>query len=292
MSARLILLALLALPLGACQSSPSSSDTDASEDASTEAAPDTDTGPTMGDDRLVRVSQLTPMERKQFTDTWKLFLEDRPTWPYYRDAWLNREGAAPYVLAENLYGYFFRAAMASNEREIDRVAENAAVVGEPAVAYFAKTLVLDRWPLDKPVTVEIPDPDDLDRRIKRTFHHFVMDDMTRQFAARVLARIGTPSVATLSQDKILRDARPTSRRYAAYALGRIGGEQAIGTLRQMAVKAPDWQDRSAAVLGMGEALERHPTLREDLNRILASDPDPFVRKKAAEALAGRTRVRL
>ena len=258
--------------------------------AAAPAAPESDFGPTVGDDRMVRATELSEADRKQFASTWKLFVEDRPLWPYYRDEWLRKGGAAPYVLSENLYRYFWSAAMVANETEVDRVADSAATVGEPAVAYFAKTLVLDRVPLREPVTVEIPDPEDFNARIKKTFHHFEMDDKTRQYAARVLAAIGAPAVPTLASDKVLVRARPTSRRYAAYALGRIGTPAAATALTRMLREGADWQDRANAARALGAALDRNPDVRPALLQAAQGDSDAFVRKMAARALAGSDRL--
>ena len=66
------------------------------------------------------------------------------------------------------------------------------MIGEPVVAYFAKALVTDSWPLKKPVTAEVMDPDDLNARIKKTFTKFVMDDETRRWTAGILAESPFP----------------------------------------------------------------------------------------------------
>ena len=180
--------------------------------------------------------------------------------------------------------------MVANETEVDRVADSAATVGEPAVAYFAKTLVLDRVPLKEPVTVEIPDPEDFNARIKKTFRHFEMDDKTRQYAARVLAAIGAPAVPTLASDKVLVRARPTSRRYAAYALGRIGTPAAADALTRRLREGVNWQDRANAARALGATLEGNPEVRSALLEAAQNDSDDFVRKMAARALAGSDRL--
>ena len=65
-------------------------------------------------------------------------------------------------------------------------------VGEPAVALWVKALVTDRWPLSKPVTTKVFNPDKPKEPIEKTFTHYDIDDMTRQHAAYVLATIGEP----------------------------------------------------------------------------------------------------
>jgi HEAT repeat protein len=171
------------------------------------------------------------------------------------------------------------------------VGQNAAVIGEPAVAYFAKALVTNRWPLKQPITTEIMDPDNLDKRIKKTFHHFEMDDETRRYAARVLAAIGPPAVPTLSSDPLLKRSRPTARRYSAYALGLIGDDAAVVALVGMLQSGAGWQDRSAAASGLGLALPGNESARAPLERAARSDPDKFVRRKASEALMGEVDIR-
>jgi len=169
------------------------------------------------------------------------------------------------------------------------VARSAAYIGEPAAAYFAKPLVEDLVPLGKAVVALVPDPNDPKSRIRKTFHHFQIDDFTRRDAARVLIAIGEPAVATLSSPQLLRQARPSGRRYAAFALGRIGSDDAVAALLRHYRSTQDWQDRAAAVQALGAALSKNPTARAGLEEALR-DKDPFVRDQADRALAGRTKL--
>jgi hypothetical protein len=240
---------------------------------------------------MVRVEDLAPGDLAEFQRAWAQFVGDHPRWPVAVRAWIGRGGAAPYVLSENLFNYFWSASGARRRDALDRVGEVASWIGEPAVAYFAKPLVTDSVPLARPVTVDVPDPDDPSATKKKTFQSFAMDDMTRQDAARVLARIGAPAVPTLASPAVLRDARPTARRFAAYALGRIGSPEAVRALREMLTSHADWQDRAAAAQGLGLALDEEPAARAALEAA-RSDPDEFVRRKVEEALSGRVRVPL
>jgi hypothetical protein len=249
-----------------------------------------DKGPSIADDRLVRTSDLSPSELATFQNAWRHFVAHSAVWPLYRDQWLARGGAAPYVLSENLFRYFWSASLVGKTQEIDRVAENAAIVGEPAVAYFAKTLVTDKWPLSEPVTAEVVDPDNLNKRIKKTFYHFEMDDGTRRFAARILAAIGAPAVPTLASPEVLKGSRPTSRRYAAFALGKIGTDEAVAALIDMLRTGTDWQDRAAAATALVEQVETNPSAKDALYQAAERDPDEFVRRKANRALAGADRI--
>ena len=245
----------------------------------------------VGDARTVEVSKLSRAEQAEIQQAWAQFLANSPLWRISLFSIVERGGAGPYVLSENLFRHFFQASLYNQKAEISRVARSAAMIGEPAVAYFAKPLVEDLVPLGKPVEARVPDPDDPKSRITKTFHHFQIDDFTRRHAAKVLVVIGEPAVPTLSSPALLRDARPSGRRYAAFALGRIGSPAAVEALTRHYDSAPDWQDRAAAVQALGAALETTPAARATLERAL-QDGDRFVREQADRALAGRVRLPL
>lgn len=288
---RLIFACLLTLPLLACQSDDSTSGTPAGTTSAT--VPTGTSGPsapTMGDGRMVDTSTLSETDRRRFNVAWNHFMTRSAVWPVYRDEWLSRGGAAPYVMAENLFGYFWRAALVGKKGELPRVAETAQKIGEPAVAYFAKALVTDSWPLKKPITTEVMDPDDLNGRKKKTFTRFVMDDITRRWAAGVLAAVGAPAVPTLASAKVMTLSHPTSRRYAAYALGRIGTPDAVNALGRMLSGARDWQDRAAAATALGQIVDDSPRARQLLLSSADNDPDEFVRKKSNRALAAADKI--
>lgn len=245
----------------------------------------------VGDDRQVEVSKLSPAEQREIQQAWSQFLSNSPVWRISLFSIVERGGAGPYVLSENLFRYFFQASLTNQKDRINRVARSAAVIGEPAVAYFAKPLVEDLVPLDKPVTAQVPDPNDPKKRIPKTFNHFQIDDFTRRHAAKVLAAIGEPAVPTLSSAQLLQQARPSGRRYAAFALGLIGTDQAVAALERHYASTTDWQDRAAAVKALGAAMATNPAARAPLERAL-KDPDRFVRDQADRALSGRTKLPL
>lgn len=243
----------------------------------------------LGDQRQISGSSLSQAEKAEIQQAWQQFVTHSPLWRVNLRSLSKRKSAAPYVLSEYLFRHFFQASLHARPDEIDRVAQSVRVIGEPAVAYFAKPLVADLVPLGKAVVAEVPDPNDPQSRIKKTFHHFQIDDFTRRDAARVLVAIGAPAVATLASPELLRQARPSGRRYAAFALGRIATDEAVDALGRQLAGAPDWQDRAAAAQALGAALEKNERARALLERA-SKDTDPFVRKKANEALGGRTRL--
>jgi hypothetical protein len=243
----------------------------------------------VGDRREVAVRELTPQDLAEFERSWALFVAHDPRWPAARDRWLEKGGAAPYVLSENLFRYFWSASKFRRMDEVVRVGESAAKVGEPAVAYFAKALVTDRWPLQEPVTTSVFNADDPGKPLRRTFTHFEVDDMTRQHSARVLASIGPPAVPTLASPAVLASASRSSRVYGAYALGTIATDEAVRALAGVLAASADWQTRGAAAKALGFALGTNPAAREPLEAARA-DPDEFVRRKVEEALRGRVRL--
>lgn len=281
----LTLVLLASLSLGACAGDESTSSSRKVE-ADSPADPDRIR---LGDQRKVEVGELSSADRVEIERAWRQFLAGSPVWRISLKSIVSRGGAGPYVLSENLFRHFFTASIHSKKSEIRRVAYSASLIGEPAVAYFAKPLVEDLVPLGKAVIAEVPDPNDPKSRIKKTFHHFQIDDFTRRDAARVLVAIGEPAVPTLSSPALLQKARPSGRRYAAHALGKIGSDAAVTALERHLATAPDWQDRAAAVQGLGAALRKNARAREILERA-AQDPDAFVRKQADAALAGKTKL--
>ena len=276
---------LLALTLTACSSDPAGG----SKGKADEARKPDPNRIRLGDERNVDVGRLSSADRMEIERAWRQFLSGSPIWRVSLKSIVSRGGASPYVLSENLFRHFFTASIHSKKREIDRVARSAAMIGEPAVAYFAKPLVEDLVPLGKAVIAEVPDPDDPKSRIKKTFHHFQIDDFTRRDAARVLVAIGEPAVPTLASPALLEKARPSGRRYAAFALGKIGSDGAIDALERHLARASDWQDRAAAVQALGAALKKNRRAEAALERA-TRDPDSFVRKKADQALAGKTKL--
>lgn len=278
----------LLLALAGCQSG-GEGGTASTAEADRPAAAAADTA-AMGDARRVDVGSLSVQDRREFQIAWNHFLTRSAVWPLYRDEWLKKGGAAPYVLSEALFTHYFRAVLSNRRGELPRVAEAAKEIGEPAVAYFAKALVTDSWPLKQPITTEVMDPDDLNARKKKTFHQFVMDDETRRWTAGILAEIGPPAVPTLSSPAVLRRAHRTSRRYAAYALGRIRSPEAIDALVLMLQTSTDWQDRAAAATALGQAVDTDPRAREVLLQAAETDTDRFVRKKANRALAAADEI--
>ncbi|MDJ0521610.1 MAG: HEAT repeat domain-containing protein [Planctomycetota bacterium] len=277
---------VLCLLLAACAGDEATSGSRQRDDA---AAPPDPSRIRLGDQRQVEMGSLSAADKMEIERAWRQFLARSPVWRVSLRSIVSRGGAGPYVLSENLFRHFFTASIHSRKSEINRVASSAAVIGEPAAAYFAKPLVEDLVPLGKAVVAEVPDPNDPSARIKKTFHHFQIDDFTRRDAARVLIAIGEPAVPTLASPELLERARPSGRRYAAFALGRIGNDAAVAALERHLATATDWQDRAAAVQGLGAALRKNERVRPILERA-ARDPDPFVQRKAEEALRGRTKL--
>lgn len=231
----------------------------------------------------VEVGRLTRDDWRQFNEAWLLFVRKDKAWEPARDAWLARGGAAPYVLAENLLRYFISATAYGTRQEIARIAVNAKVVGAPAVGYFANFLVLESWPLKEPVKIRGSDG------TVRTLSEWRNDDVTRQQLAIILSAIGPAAVSRLASAPFLRAPQPSARRYVMYALGRIGDDPSIAALGTMQGSA-DWQDRGSAAKALGFALNlrKNQNARPYLERAMA-DPDGFVRKKAEEALSGKTK---
>jgi hypothetical protein len=281
----LLLILCLGLVFGGCAGDESTSSGRKTQ-ADSPADPDRIS---LGDQRKVSVGELSAADRNEIARAWQQFVSGSPIWRVSLKSIVSRGGAGPYVLSENLFRHFFTASIHSKKSEIKRVAWSAAIIGEPAAAYFAKPLVEDLVPLGKAVIAEVPDPNDPKARIKKTFHHFQIDDFTRRDAARVLVAIGEPAVPTLASPELLQRARPSGRRYAAHALGKIGSDAAVAALERHLDTAPDWQDRAAAVQGLGAALRKNSRVRVILERA-AQDPDRFVRKQADEALAGKTKL--
>lgn len=237
--------------------------------------------PVVVDDRFV--GRLTAEDFAEFNRAWALFVRKDRAWPEARDRWLQKGGAAPYVLAENLLRYFVSASAYGDRKDLAWVAVSAKKVGEPAVGYFGSLLLTDERRLERPVAARGKDGS------VRQLDRWVNDDVTRQHLAAVLAYVGEAAVATLGSDAYLRAPSPNARRYVIYALGRIGTDRAVDALGPV-LGFPAWQDRGAAAKALGVALAygKNERARPWLERAKA-DPDEFVRKKVEEALAGRSK---
>lgn len=229
------------------------------------------------------VGRLTPEDFEEFNRAWVLFVKKDRAWPIARDAWLAHGGAAPYVLSENLLRYFMSATVYGKREDLNRIAVSAQKAGEPAVGYFAGLLRLDTIPLQKPIVRQ----DSAGK--EKTLTEWHNDDVTRQQLAYVIAAIGPPAVPLLTTPAYLHADSPSARRYVMYALGRIGSDAAVDAVAQ-ALSSPDWQERGSAAkaLGLAIAFTKSERARSHLQRV-KSDPDPFVRRKAEEALAGKTK---
>lgn len=242
----------------------------------------------LGAGRSVDVAALAPEEMDEMARAWRLFVEDDPRWPAAREQWVAKGPAARQVLAENLFRYFWSASRLMRKDGVLRVGKEVAFVPDEGTLLFGELLALERWPLREATRTLVFDPDNASRPGVATYTHLGIDDMTRQYAAMVLAVAGPASVPVLARPEILGGPRPVARTQAYYALGTIGNEAAVAVLQRELEAARDWQQRGAAVKALGFALPRNPAVRPLVERCLA-DPDPFVRRKAEEALTGRTR---
>jgi hypothetical protein len=238
-------------------------------------------------ERLVETSRLSAEDTAELERSWRLFLDEDPRWVRARKDWLAKGEPAAYVLAENLFRYFWGASAAMKKDAVRRVAREAEHVGAPAVGYFLDLLVLDRWKLREAATTRVFNPDNAGRPLEQTVTHIEIDDVTRQNAAWVLAAIGEPAVPGLTGSAVARAPRPSSRTYAYYALGTIGSDAAVAHLARVLQGSGSWQDRGAAAKALGFALAKNPAARSALEPAL-KDADDFVRRKAALALEGKS----
>jgi len=245
------------------------------------AVPVAGSTPIYVDDR--EVGRLTQADFDEFNRAWRLFVTKDRLWPPARDAWVARGGAAPFVLAENLFRYFLSATAWGQRGDIYRIAEAARAAGEAAVGYFGNLLIRDTWPLKEPVSVRQSDG------TVKVIREWTNDDVTRQHLTIILASIGGPAVARLSSDPYLHAPLPSARHYVLAALGRIGTDPAVDAVASM-LASSEWQDRGYAAKALGFSLnfKKNARARAPLERALA-DPDEFVRKKAKEGLDGKTR---
>lgn len=242
----------------------------------------------LGAGRAVDIQALTPGDMVEMQRAWRLFVEQDPRWPAARATWVAKGPAARQVLAENLFRYFWSASTLMRKDGVLRVGQEVSHVPEEGTLLFGELLALERWPLREATQALVFDPDNATRPGVATYTHLGIDDMTRQYAAMVLAVAGPASVPVLSRPEILGGPRPVARTQAYYALGTIGNDAALAVLQRELASARDWQQRGAAVKALGLAMPRNPAARPLVEGCLA-DPDPFVRRKAEEALAGRTR---
>ncbi|MBI4603845.1 MAG: HEAT repeat domain-containing protein [Planctomycetes bacterium] len=87
------------------------------------------------------------------------------------------------------------------------------------------------------------------------------------------------------------DAEPKLREKAAEKLGRVPGPMTVAGLLSAAERDSAWNVRLAAARALGPAADEQETIRSVLERLAQSDPDPRVRRAAAESLGSRSRGR-
>lgn len=194
--------------------------------------------------------------------------------------------------------------LAYREQAKDYPERRAAIADDPvATAWFARMLIADvitaregRPPSDEDdrlrAVAKIKDP--VEARALDTLGELgaaavptVVNDLLRhpqalprEIGYELVARIGAPALPPLLE--LAADREVVHRRVAARALGLVGGDPtAIRALHDLA-RDGEFTVRAAAVRGLGTC--GLPAAAAWLRECLQQDRDPFVRRKAAEAL--------
>jgi HEAT repeat protein len=183
---------------------------------------------------------------------WVLYQKDDPGWPEAKRLWLTLGQPDSWLLVENLLREMIISADHGDAARSARARTELGKIADVSVPYLVEALNQG-------------------------------DNVTKRHCADVLVSIGKPAAAPLAAG--LSGLEPEGRREAAAALGRIGDPAAIPALVEVSRGDPEWKVRAAASESLGVFASSAPAAEESLARSVSSDPDPFVRRKAAEALA-------
>jgi HEAT repeat protein len=108
----------------------------------------------------------------------------------------------------------------------------------------------------------------------------------RELGIELLAQVGRPALPALRE--MAKDSEPRHRRAAARALAAVGVDaEVFATLAELAAD-PEFTVRADALRGLREG--GGAAAAELLRRRLREDPDPFVRRQAAQSLASYAEV--
>jgi HEAT repeat protein len=182
---------------------------------------------------------------------WALYKKDDPSWPAARDAWIALGEGDAWILVENLLSEIVRASDQGDARALSRARREMAEIPGAAVSFLVEAL-----------------------------EHG--DNVTRRHCGDALVAIGGEAVPALVGRLPVYDA--PAKRTAADALARIGDARAIPALASLAREDADWAVRAAAVAGLALFLPSGEA-EAAIARPLSSDPDSFIRRRAAESLA-------
>jgi HEAT repeat protein len=186
---------------------------------------------------------------------WRLYKTDDAGWPAAREAWLALGQGDSWILVENLVAEIVRSSDAGDARALSRARREIASIPGPAVPFLVEAL-----------------------------EHG--DNVTRRHCADALVAIGAPAVPAITGR--LSSYGPPARRSAVALLGEIGDPGAVPALARVAAADAEWTVRAEAVGALARFLPATEAAERAIAEPLPGDADPFVRRKAAEALAAGT----
>lgn len=182
---------------------------------------------------------------------WALYKKDDPQWPEARAEWLAMGEGDAWILVENLLAEIVRASDQGDARALSRARSEMAAVSGPAVPFLVEAL-----------------------------EHG--DNVTRRHCSDALVAIGPKSVPALLSR--LPSYGAAAKRAAAAVLGSIGDPSSVPGLAALARDDADWAVRAESVAALG-AFFPATDAEAAIARTLESDPDAFVRRRAAETSA-------
>ncbi len=197
--------------------------------------------------------QISPEQKAHFDEIWISYLKNDSSWPAKRDAAVQNKEDRDFLI-QNLIRELVRQTDATGSTEVGRSPQALRAQEELVrLGEFSLPWLLAFFEVDDPAVGNI--------------------------CGQVLSSMGKRVVPFLKQE--LKSPEPRRRRGCAQALARMSPPEGEEELIQLLAKDPDWVVRAA----IATELPRfgNPEIWEALQKAL-SDPDPFVRKKAAAAM--------
>lgn len=229
-------------------------------------------GPGAAGRRVPATLDTFPAETQTFMKTaLRQFSAQDPTWQSTRREWLALGARESDFLVQLIWGALL-AGQARNAPDIvERSRSELALIGAPSIPLMAEVLSTGTLAMTDPATGE---------EVEVT-----IDDLQRREAAEVLALVGPVAVPAVI-DALERAGTKGGRRAAVQALGSMGDRGGPGAVAALVACSAD-PDVTIAVESVYGMRNYHDAeTRAALLRALAG-PEPLVREKAADSLAGR-----
>lgn len=207
--------------------------------------------------------ELSPEDRQRVNEALRMVARNDPGFPAVRDALAGRPDTAWWLAR----AFVVDAVLALDQGAVDDVAFLRAVAGQGNAS-----LVRSLNHLKAMGAAAVPCV------VEDLLEHPHTD--RSELGVRILTSIGKDALPAL--ESRLTHTEPRIRRHALEVVGGVGGPEVVPLLER-GTRDPDFGVRASAYVGLAR---QGVAYLPRLHAALRSDPDPFVRRSVAKALAG------